>query len=154
MVRRKVVLLTMLGLAGCTTAEPLKQVVATEVPVQCKPFEDYAEFSCWWSADDAPLTHCVLRSETTPACRLGAKAGFYINRGAELARDSQQTSGWIGVKVFQDETGHVGFRAEATTSGYSLRHSSAMATPTGSPSSPTWPRFPAGLEFGPEQVRR
>ena len=140
------------ALASCSTAQAPLQTAAA-LPLPCAAFRESAEFSCWWSAKDAPLTHCVLRSETNPTCRLGQKGGAYLTRGAALERESNRSSGWVGVKVFEDQSGHVGFRTEGSNGQEALSHSSASPVPTGAPTPPSWPRFPEGLEFGPEQVR-
>lgn len=145
-------LLAALLVTGCQTTREVAEVAA----LVCVPLETKAWFSCWWSANDAPLTHCVLMSEDEPRCGLKRKAGDYFNRGATNHFDPVKypDGTWFGLSIFEDSEGRVGQLVSSTDGTDYLANHSASPIPTGATKPPVWPRFPSGLEFGPEQVRR
>lgn len=141
-------------LAACSTTEAV--VETAESPRRCAPMQASADFSCWWSADDAPLSHCVLRAETEPVCSLGVKGGAYLTRGAMLDMEEARApeGSWVVIKIFEDDHGRVGTRSTRQDDSSVLTHHWESSTPTGSTKPVKWPRFPEGLEFGPEQQRQ
>ncbi|MGO4411033.1 MULTISPECIES: hypothetical protein [unclassified Brevundimonas] len=147
--------LAALSLAGCRTA-PSPPVVA-EAITPCPKLEANVVFSCWWSGDDRPLSHCVLWKDNAPGCGLAPKAVAYFNRGAPGHRDEgyRPDGGWMGISIFEDELGRVGQRSERSTGERFLSHhsESPLIVAAREPLPPRWPRWPAGLEGGPEQRR-
>ncbi|WP_312598196.1 hypothetical protein [Brevundimonas sp.] len=123
---------------------------------RCVPLQTKATFSCWWSGPDAPLTHCVNYSDEAPACNLKARGGAYLGRGAPGGGNmlEQQKPKWQIISVFADAEGRVGLAAERMDGTRFLSHHDQSPPPDGRPSVPVWPRWPAGLEFGPEQTVR
>ena len=138
--------------AGCQTTREVAEVA----PPICVPLETKAEFSCWWSAPDAPISHCILLSEDEPRCGLKRRAGEYFNRGAMRGFDvSTRPNGtWFITHLYEDEAGRVGHLGTNVHGMDSLVNHSESLIPTGATTPPIWPRFPSGVEFGPEQVRR
>ena len=142
--------------AGCATKPPL--VVAKVDPLQCPKLEANAEFSCWWSDNTAPLSHCVLVRDNNPGCGIPARAMAYFNRGAVINRgvDHERPNGtWMVLKVYEDEQGRVGqLLMTDTTQHLDVDRQAADVGKHTVPKDPVWPRWPAGYEGGPEQVRR
>ena len=138
--------------AGCQTTREVAEVA----PPICVPLETKAEFSCWWSAPDAPISHCILLSEDEPRCGLKRRAGDFFNRGATLGFDaSTRPNGtWFITNVYEDPEGRVGFLRTDIRGVDFLGVHSESPVPTGATKPPVWPRFPSGVEFGPEQVSR
>lgn len=137
--------------AGCQTTPEMAEVV----PPTCVPLQTGAEFSCWWSAPDAPISHCILLSEDEPRCGLKRRAGDFFNRGAMLSFDAsiRPNGTWFIARVYEDQEGRVGLLSTDIHGVDFLRIHSGSPVPTGATKPPVWPRFPSGVEFGPEQVR-
>lgn len=151
MKRLGAVLLALFG-AGCQTTRDAAEVAG---PI-CVPLETKAEFSCWWSAPDAPLSHCILLREDEPRCGLKRKGGDYLNRGATAFFDpkTHPDGSWFVTYVFEDKEGRVGRLGTGTDGVDFLINHSESPIPTVSARPPTRPRFPSGWEFGPEQAKR
>lgn len=134
------------------TASPV-QVVAQ--PVACPVLEAKAEFSCWNSDRNSPASHCVLFKDHNPGCGLPEKAMAYFNRGAQaMQADHYLTGTWSVFSIFEDEQGRVGQLVTNTDGRTYLKHHNESPPITGAPINPVrWPRWPAGLEGGPEQRR-
>lgn len=144
--------------SGCRTASPaitMGPVQMTSEPVACPILEAKAEFSCWNSDRNSPASHCVLLKDHNPSCGLPEKAMAYFNRGAQAVQSDHYPSGsWFVFTVFEDEQGRVGQRGTNTDGRVRLMHHTESALITGAPINPVrWPRWPAGLEGGPEQRR-
>ena len=148
---------------GCTTdrAPVTAGVVSSTsdrvaIVERCIPLRTKAMFSCWWSGPDAPLTHCISYAEDEPACGLKAKGGAYLSRGAPGGGNLHERPNgiWQLVPVYTDAEGRVGIAAERMDGTRFLSHHDQSPPPNGRPSEPVWPRWPAGLEFGPEQTAR
>ena len=124
-----------------------------ELEAKCVSLETSARFSCWWSSDTAPLTHCVMRDEDEPRCNLRQKAADYFNRGAYTAGDLNRPSQgiWTVLSVFEDIDGRVGLKATRTSGEAFLIHHSETPIDINAtaPTEPKWPRWPAGIESGP-----
>jgi hypothetical protein len=132
--------------------------VATVDPPLCPKLEAKADFSCWWSDNTAPLSHCVLVRDHNPGCRIPERAIAYFNRGAVLNQgiDHDRPNGtWMVISIYEDEQGRVGrLWMSETDQGLDVdRQASLVGTHT-TPKPPVWPRWPRGYEGGPEQVRR
>ena len=143
---------------GCRTASPgimTAPVQMTSEPVACPVLEAKAEFSCWYSDKDAPLSHCVLWRDHNPGCGLPEKAMTYFNGGAQgVASDAHLNGTWLGATIYEDEQGRVGQLVFDTRGRTYLKHHTDSPPVTGAPINPVrWPRWPAGLEGGPEQRR-
>ena len=146
---------------GCASAD--RSEVERDRPVhdrqtaarRCVPLETKAWFSCWVSASNAPLSHCVAYAEDDPACGLKARGGAYLSRGAPSghAGTTERSGGWMLIPVFADEEGRVGMAATRMDGTRYLSHHDQSPPPTDAPLPPRWPRWPAGLEFGPEQTK-
>lgn len=147
-----------LGCASADRSEVVRERPAgdrqTAAARQCVPLETRAWFSCWRSASNAPLTHCVAYAEDDPACELKAQGGAYLSRGAPSGGTPavDAPAGWVLVPVFADE-GRVGMATTRVDGTRYLQHHNQSPPPTDAPSPPQWPRWPSGLEFGPEQTQ-
>jgi hypothetical protein len=96
--------------------------------------------------------------DNNPGCGIPARAIAYFNRGAVITRsvDHERPNGeWTVLKIFEDEQGRVGQRVTTDTTQFLDvdRQAAAVGKHT-VPKDPVWPRWPAGYEGGPEQVRR
>lgn len=151
--RRCWLALAAISLAGCRTT-PTPPIV-TQAVVPCPKLEAHVVFSCWWSGDDRPLSHCVLWRDNAPGCGLAPKAVAYFNRGAPGRVDEgyRPEGGWLGIAIFEDEQGRVGQRAVQPNGERFLSHHSESPPVVSerAPLPPKWPRWPSGLEGGPEQ---
>lgn len=123
---------------------------------RCVPLKTRALFSCWWSGPDAPLTHCVNYANDEPACGLKTRGGAYLSRGAPGGGNMFERQGgtWQVISVFEDSEGRVGMAAERMDGTRFLSHHDQSPPASTAPSQPVWPRWPVGLEFGPEQAAR
>lgn len=122
---------------------------------RCVPLETKVTFSCWSSGTSSPMTHCVAYSEDKPHCGLKQRAGAYLSRGAPgIMRDNDTSGGWLLMQIFADAEGRIGMVATKTDGTRFLHHHDQSPPPNGAVTSPNWPRWPPGLEFGPEQLRR
>nr|WP_295237669.1 hypothetical protein [uncultured Brevundimonas sp.] len=121
---------------------------------RCVPLKTKVVFSCWWSGPDAPLTHCVNYAEDEPSCGLKAQVGAYLNRGAPGGGNAyERKSGtWQLISFYADSEGRVGVAAERMDGTRFLSHHDQSPPASGSTVPPVWPRWPRGLEFGPEQA--
>lgn len=146
-------------LTSCSTsATMIENSEVSAAPVgaahQCVPLQTKATFSCWWSGPDSPLSHCVLRSEDEPACGMKAKGGAYLTRGASVRETTRPRpeGTWMLVSVYEDHDGKVGQRAERSDGTVLLDQHWESPVPTGPLKEPIFPRWPEGVEFGPEQT--
>ena len=148
---------------GCAadrrTLPPPVQTTATATatatePARCIPLQTKAQFNCWRSGRDAPLTHCLPYAEDVPACGLKARGGAYLTRGAPGDDAPGAGGGWLILNIYADAQGRVGMAAEALAGTRFLAHHDQSPPPTGRPTEPIWPRWPSELEFGPEQAAR
>lgn len=145
----------LLTLAACATPQP--QTVANLEPVICPKLEANAEFSCWWSNNTAPLSHCVLVRDNNPGCGIPARAIAYFNRGVIFDRgiDHDRPNGtWTIATIYEDEQGRIGQLLLTENGKYlDVDRQAAAASKHTTPTNPIWPRWPSGYEGGPEQVR-
>jgi hypothetical protein len=155
MMNRKAMMLISVIAALCGCKSTAGQLAAGEKPVgrifpaRCIPMQTKVEFSCWFSPGRAPLTHCVPWRDAEPACGLLTKAGAYLNAGYDNGDRSRSTGHWGIISIYQDAGGRIGPKL-IREDGTELLHPEEAATEA--PVPPEWPRWPAGREFGPEQV--
>lgn len=146
-------------LTSCSTSATMIEnsevrPASVQTAQQCVPLQTKATFSCWWSSSDSPLSHCVVRSEDEPACGMKAKGGAYLMRGALVRHTTRPRPDgtWMVVSIFEDAEGKIGQRAERSDGTVFLHHHSESPVPTGPLMEPIFPRWPEGVEFGPEQA--
>lgn len=154
--RRMMLAAALAAAAGCAAKPSLEVAVAQ--PPQCPFLEAKADFSCWWSDNTSPLSHCVLVRDHNPGCRIPERAIAYFNQGAVSNHgvDHERPNGtWLVISIFEDEQGRVGqlWMNESTQFLDVDRQAALVGTHT-TPKPPVWPRWPRGYEGGPEQVRR
>lgn len=144
------------GAAGCAAKPALELAVAQ--PPLCPKLEAKADFSCWWSDNTAPLSHCVLVRDHNPGCGIPERAIDYFNRGTvtNLGVDHERPNGaWMVISIYEDEQGRVGRLLMTDTTRYlDVDRQASLVGAHTTPKPPVWPRWPRGYEGGPEQVRR
>jgi len=85
---------------------------------------------------------------------MAAKSGAYFNRGATLFMEPAPDGRWVAFRVYEDAEGKVGTASIREDNTWYLSNHWASPLPTDAVKPPRWPRFPDGLEFGPEQQRQ
>jgi hypothetical protein len=146
----------MMLMTSCATT-PHQTVAKIDLP-PCPKLEANAEFSCWWSDKTSPLSHCVLVRDNNPSCGIPERAIAYFNQGAIINSsigDERPGGAWMVIKIFEDENGRVGQRFMVADNTYiDVDRQAAARGMLSAPKDPVWPRWPAGYEGGPEQVKR
>lgn len=113
------------------------------------------QFSCWSGGEQAPASHCVLIGEDPEGCGLVEKAAAYLNRGSPtfLPASDHPEGTWFRMVVWEDKQGRMGIKSHHDDATEFLSHHDQSPPMTsldvGLP--PKWPRWPRGLEYGPEQ---
>lgn len=150
---RKLNVMILMAVGACQSA-PKQQ--AADLAIYCPILQANAEFSCWWSDNDAPLSHCVLIKDNNPGCGMPQKAISYFNRGAvfDRGKDHDRPNGtWMSVKIYEDSSGRVGLLRLANDVSQLGHHSESDLSKMVPAKPPIWPRWPNGVEGGPEQRR-
>lgn len=153
-VRLAAATMSLLGVAACATAP----VAVSDQGPDCTPLKANVQFSCWAGGDGAPASHCVLIGEAPEGCQLLERAMAYLYRGSptHFSPELHPEGTWFRMVVHEDSEGRVGIKGVQSDGEELLVHHDQSPLPAsldpGLP--PKWPRWPAGLEIGPEQLER
>lgn len=105
---RAVIVIGVLCLAGCSTAEKTTVESAAAAGPDCRPWKSSALVQCWWPGAGRPLAECEVQRPAQ--CSFDEQAVTVLNgdRGLTLDSERHPNGAWVGIEVYRDEQGQIG----------------------------------------------